>query len=315
MSRTRAITPFLASLALAFTAADALAQQRIEENRPATAATVITISTNARAVQLIGWDQTRVQAVALVDERVESLEVSGDERALRIELRPIRGGSGRGRGDLEVRVPAGAPVQVRTMSGSVVVERITGTVDVNTMSGSVRVAGSPRSVDVATVGGSITVAAPADRIRASSTSGSITIAGPADQIRASSTSGTIIARQVTGSIEAGTVSGRVEVSTAAAIREALLNSTSGNVEFRGAVADHATLQAESHSGQVILDLPAAINAAFNINTFSGSIRSAFEHAEPASGRGPGRRLDFVAGTGAGRVTARTFSGSVRLERH
>jgi DUF4097 and DUF4098 domain-containing protein YvlB len=120
---------------------------------------------------------------------------------------------------------------------------------------------------------------------------------------------------VTGSIDAGTVSGRVEVSTAAAIREALLNSTSGTVEFRGAVADHATLQAGSHSGQIILDLPAAINAAFTVSTISGSIRSAFEHPEPVSARRPGQQLSFVAGTGSGRISAQTFSGSVRLERH
>lgn len=313
----RATATCLATLALAALGDDAFAQQRIEETRSATAGMVIQIGTVSRDVRIMGWNREQVQITAVVDDEVERLDIRGDERQLYVTLepRPDTRGHSRSSGDLEIRLPAGARVRAETVSGRISADDVAGAVDLYAMSGDIRISGAPNTVDAGTVSGSIDVNAPAQRIHATSTSGSIDIAGPAQQIRTSSTSGTIVVRQATGSVEAGTVSGQVQVNATAAVREVLLTSTSGGIAFRGALADDAFLEAESHSGSVLLDLPAAVNAAFNLNTVSGSISSDFDHPEPVNRRGPGRQLSFVAGTGTGRVSAQTFSGSLRLERH
>ena len=109
------------------------------------------------------------------------------------------------------------------------------------------------------------------------------------------------------------MSGSVTVE-ASDIEQGEFESVSGSVHFTGALLPGARLGAESHSGSVVLNLPADTSARFQIETFSGSINNGFggAEAERTSRYAPGKRLDFTLGSGDAQVRIESFSGSVTL---
>jgi DUF4097 and DUF4098 domain-containing protein YvlB len=109
------------------------------------------------------------------------------------------------------------------------------------------------------------------------------------------------------------VSGEVSVETTAALRRAVIETVSGNVELSGALGSGARLSVESVNGTVTLRLPATTSADFEISTFNGSIKNDFgPPAKKASKYLPARELSFSMGDGDARVTVEAFNGSVRL---
>jgi DUF4097 and DUF4098 domain-containing protein YvlB len=95
--------------------------------------------------------------------------------------------------------------------------------------------------------------------------------------------------------------------------DARFNSVSGDVEFTGSVASDGSFRFESHNGDVVLNLPAKTSAEFEVSTFNGDIVN--EHgpeARRSSRYGPGRELNFTAGSGDARVDISTFNGDIRI---
>jgi len=109
------------------------------------------------------------------------------------------------------------------------------------------------------------------------------------------------------------VSGSIRVE-ASDIEQGDFEAVSGSVRFTGALSPGARLSAESHSGSVVLNLPADTSARFQVETFSGSINNGFGggEAERTSRYAPGKRLDFTIGSGDAQVRVESFSGSVTL---
>ena len=65
------------------------------------------------------------------------------------------------------------------------------------------------------------------------------------------------------------------------------------------------------SGDVQLRLPAAQEASFNAQSYSGSIRSDFGKVVSVS-RGPGSMLDEQVGDNSARIRVETFSGDITI---
>jgi hypothetical protein len=90
---------------------------------------------------------------------------------------------------------------------------------------------------------------------------------------------------------------------------------SGSLRYAGAPPRSARLEVESHSGRIVLELPASVSAAFSLTVFSGGVRNAF--GSQSLRPGPdlrGRTLDFTVGGGAADIVIRSFKGDVELVR-
>jgi hypothetical protein len=283
-------------------AAPALAQERVDETRSLRSDGVLDVRLVSHGVQLIPWDRDEVRVRGEYDPDWEELEIRGSGQSVIVEIRHEGRGSGRrsvGRRTMEIQFPAGARVDVGTVSGSIEGAGLRGTVGANSVSGDVRLRGA--DVQVATV---------------NSVSGSVEVEGRASEVRARTVSGSLRVTMDAPLISAHSVSGGVRVEGAAAHRRVELGAVSGRVVFRGSLAPGGELNVESHSGGVELDLNRDVDARFHLSTFSGSIRADLEGArdrrEERGRFAPGETLTFTTGQGAGRVEARSFSGSVRV---
>lgn len=287
-------------MAIALAAGGGWAGESVDVTKSASASPSVDIENLAGSVRITGWDRNEIKVTGVLGDDTDGLDFSGSGDSFDIEVE-IPDSYGRRRrdldSDLEIWLPAGSSVSVETVSASIRVSEVNGQLELESVSGEVTVDGSPTSADVETVSGNIEVSGSQTRIIAESVSGRIELSGVAERV------------------EAATVSGSIKVG-ASNIERGEFEAVSGSVHFTGALSPGARLSAESHSGSVVLSLPADTSARFQIETFSGSIHNDFGggEAERTSRYAPGKKLDFTLGSGDAQVRVESFSGSVTLKR-
>ncbi|MGZ8378645.1 MAG: hypothetical protein ACXW0Z_15565 [Gemmatirosa sp.] len=248
------------------------------------------------SVRVIAWAHDSL-AVSARGADGGQLHFGGGRRGVKLGVEE-RGGSAVS-ADLEVRVPRRARVWVKSSTASVTVSGLVGDVELYTVTGGVRVAGRPST------------------LRVESLAGPVTVSDGADWLRARTSSGAIDVRGAVGDASLATVGGTLALDGPVAQR-ARLESVTGGVRQRGAVARGATLAIETNSGDVTLHL-AREGAALDLLTLNGRITSpvaAVRDAVRATKQGHQLLLPAEKGAGAdlGRIEVRSFRGAIVVER-
>jgi len=285
-------------MAIALAAGGVWAGESVDVTKSASATPTVEIENLAGSVKIHGWDREEIKVTGVLGDDTDGLDFSGSNDNFDIEVEIPDSYGRRHRdldSDLEIWLPAGSSVSVETVSASIRVSGVNGRLELESVSGEVTVDGAPTSADVETVSGSIELSGSETLAIAESVSGKIELSG------------------VAGRVEAATVSGSIRVE-ASDIEQGEFEAVSGSVRFTGALSPGARLSAESHSGSVVLNLPADTSARFQVETFSGGINNGFGggEAERTSRYAPGKRLDFTIGSGDAQVRVESFSGSVTL---
>jgi DUF4097 and DUF4098 domain-containing protein YvlB len=275
----------------------ALAGESVDRTLPASAKVSIEIENVSGSVEVEAWDRSEVRIVAELGDDTEGLSIESEGDEIRIEVE-VPEHSGRwGSRDIEstvkVWVPAGASVDVETVSADIEVHGVNGELNLESVSGSIEADGEPATADMSTVSGSIKFSGLRTAVDAETVSGRVTLKG------------------VEGRVDVSTVSGGIKIS-AGSVERADFESVSGSIEFRGALAIGGRLDASSHSGNVELFLPANTAASFEVETFAGDIRSDFGGESRRTSRyAPGKELYHSTGSDA-KISVETFSGNVFL---
>jgi DUF4097 and DUF4098 domain-containing protein YvlB len=244
---------------------------------------VVTIRSEHSDIRVMGWDGDEV-TVRVRGGSTRGIQLSGDRARIRVLNQADE--------DLEVRVPRGARVDLRSQNGELRVADVTGSVYLETLNGDARVDGEPRLIE------------------AESLSGDITITGRTTVVRANTVSGSIDLPRASGTVDASSTSGDVNVS-AEGLERGILSSTSGTVILQGRPGRNASLTLDSASGTIELRLGRDYPADYEIWTVSGDIDNTFGPQPTRLRRGAGTSLRFNTGTGA-RIRASSVSGSVQL---
>ena len=282
-----------AAIAMFIMAMPALAQQNVDQKRPAKKDGIVQVFNLAGSVRITAWDREEIAVKGTLGKGVERLEFSGSNgRTLIKVVIPTRTHESAD-AQLEIQVPAGSRLDVETVSAEIDVRDVTGEARLVSTSGRIDMTGATSSFYAKTVSGNIEISAEKAPGRAEAISGSITLSG------------------VAGSVEATTVSGYLDVS-GSDISTAEMETTSGDIRFSGDLRKNARLDGRTVSGSVNISLPADVSAEFDVSTFSGSISSDFGAASKSGSRfGSGAELEFSTGKAA-RVVVNTFSGSVHI---
>ena len=245
----------------------------------------VTIENTSGSIHVTAWDRNEV-AVLGGRSVIRDLEVDVTPQHVQLIMNAGH--------ELDVRVPRRALLRAHSVSGTISVEGVEGSVDIESGSGSLEVEGQPRS------------------IHAMGFSGGVTVRGGGTEVtRAESISGTVIITKAAGLVVAKSSSGGVDVR--GSVKEAELFSVSGSVVFDGSVASGGRLSAESSSGGVELTLPRNMSAEYELSTISSDIENDFGPAATKSRRSAGVSLKFTVGNGSARIKAASVSGSVRLQ--
>lgn len=286
---------FLAATAVAGVA---FADRPVDETRPAAANATISIEVISGGVTVTGWARPELSIRGSLGDDVEELRIDGDRDGWTVKVKVPRQAGRRHRdihANLEVRVPAGANLDVEAVSASVGASGLTGRVELSAVSG-----------DVTLDGG-------LEEAKLTSISGDVRLKGSAGRVTAEAVSGDIVLEGVGRRVAASTVSGSIEL-TAGSVERAELESVSGSIDYRGGLAASGSLEVDAHSGNVRLQMPAATSARWSVSTFSGRIDNGFgPPAQRDSRHAPGSSVEFDTGAAGGRIEVQTFSGNVTLK--
>lgn len=194
---------------------------------------------------------------------------------------------------LDVSVPAGARVWIKSASASIEVSGVTGTVEVFTVGGQVRIDGSPSVVTAESLDGNLELAVTSNDAQVHTASGVVVLRGVIKQATVSSVSGPLL------------------IGMEGKIARARFETVSGEIAFKGDLEPDGSLEAESHSGNIELRLPEPLGAAYSLTSYAGQVTTEFSGVPPAPKKGEWR---FTRGDGKATVIVRTFKGRVELKK-
>ncbi|GGA68037.1 hypothetical protein GCM10011521_02710 [Arenimonas soli] len=280
----------------------ALAATPIDQTRPLAADGSLRIENIKGQVLVQTWDRPEVHVTGSLGDGVEKLEIGpgGDSLSIKVKY-PNSGGGWFGGGNrsepsrIEVRMPAGASLDIDVVSAQVDVRGHAGRrLVVDSVSGGVRVRDS-RSGEARfdLVSGDLQAELDSDDISVDTVSGDIRLSGRGG-----------------GELGVDTVSGDAELAFES-LRRVVMDSVSGDLELRTGLAPSGRISADTVSGGVRLRLPADTSARLSVETFSGGVSSPVGDVKTEK-YGPGKTLDARLGAGEGEVRLVTFSGDVRI---
>ncbi|HSF78873.1 MAG TPA: DUF4097 family beta strand repeat-containing protein [Steroidobacteraceae bacterium] len=284
------------SVLLATPAAQAV--QNIDRSLPTGATPSVEISNVQGRVTVTAWDQQVVKVTGTIENDQTEFEFVGDQRHVVIKVRPESGKSHRNHDEaiLDIKVPAGASLDINTVSADIDVQGVRGEQRLQAISGGVTTVAYSEQLDIRTISGDAVVNG----------------TGGKGRIDVQSVSGGVTVRGVDGEVEAQSVSGNVELDLGTATRLSL-ETVSGNLKASLTLASDARLDAESVNGNIDVRFAKPVNGEFEFETFSGNIENCFgPKAERKSKYAPGTELRFTQGSGGARVSVDTLSGTISI---
>jgi len=197
--------------------------------------------------------------------------------------------------DYTVIVPAGASIEIRTVSGDVRVTNVNGTAIAETVSGDVQASNLSRVSSLKAVSGDVsgTNLASDGNVALGTVSGDVAIRG-------------LKAKAV--SVETVSGDARLEGCECGGVTS---SSVSGDVVYTGSLASGGRYAFNTHSGDVVLTTPSGYE--LNAQTFSGDLRADGLSTQGGSER-MGRSIRGTVGGGGAVVDVKTFSGDFRAAR-
>ena len=266
------------------------AQQRVDRRLAINHDASIRIFNLSGATHVTGWDRDSIAVTGLVPKDAGQFFIGGAGAGAKLGIlsdsldgAPVI---------LDVLVPHGARVWIKSAGAAVSVTGVDGEVDVSSVNGDIAVEGVPSRLTVESMDGNIDLATRAAYTRAKTAGGSITLRGGGGDVLASSVSGTI---RYLGAHKV--LIGRLE-------------SVTGSVTFAGTVMRGGTLSIETHDGAVSLAVPPDQLADFTLTTFGGTVRNAIRKTAPQAPRG--KPVTFSTGGNGAEIMVRTFRGDVTL---
>lgn len=288
------LAPTFLALALPLTA---VAQQQVRSGVSVQSDAYVRIYMETEGViSISGWSRDSVDFSGTADAGLPSLEfgTAQDGKAAKGGIYTDK--KGKGAVDLDIRVPAGATVWVKTTGASIQVDDVSGGLDIYTVSGDVRVAGNPSQLYAESMGGEVTITGESTSIRAKTGGGPITFRGAGDDVTLT------------------TVGGKITVS-GPRLRRGHFESVTGDISFDGSLEPGSSVGFQTHSGRVEMTLPRDAGADCMVTTIEGNLQVDFEVAgslERDGARGPER--EFTIGDGGAHVKIQTFDGPVAIRR-
>ncbi|MEK6254748.1 MAG: hypothetical protein N2B05_08650, partial [Gemmatimonadales bacterium] len=133
-------------------------------------------------IRIAGWAKDSVVFSGTADAGLPELEFG-----IAKEGKAAKGGiwtdkKGKGAVDLDIRIPEGATLWVKTTGASVQIDDVSGGVDVYTVSGNVTFTGSPKQLYAESMGGAVSITGESRSIRAKTGKGSITFRGSVEDV-------------------------------------------------------------------------------------------------------------------------------------
>jgi len=266
----------------------------------------VDITNVAGSLTISTWDKNEVDIQGELASGIERVDVTKDAGGLEIRVVVKEGmwnqdnwrddSWRRGVANLKIRLPAGVRLEANTVSADLTVNGLKGKTRLKSVSGDIR-------SDVIS-----------PDFEAKSVSGDVELNGngsPQARLRANSVSGDITLTKMGGQVDAKSVSGSVDVALMAA-DDSRVGSVSGDVEVTGSLGAQGDLDVQTVSGRAKVTAQSSGGYRYELNSFSGRIKSCLAGETEPRKNNRGGRMTGVLTQGSGDITIKSHSGNVEL---
>jgi len=272
------------------------AQQKIDRRIPIAPDVAVRINNLEGTVRLVGWDHDSLAVRGSIPAGVE-FYFGGRDRLAKMGVERDPKAKPSGPVFLEIFVPRGARVWVRTNEGGIEAAGLTGELELISVGGTIKAACACRLVSAETIDGAVEVTGGAQTVRARTGSGQIVLMklGTVSELTAITVSGPILVTGVAAS------TGRLE-------------TVSGNVTFNADVDRRGRFEVQTHGGDVELRLPADIEAEFDLHSLGGTVLFGLlaKQGDVSKPISSGKPILRATGGGGAQITVRSFKGAIRV---
>lgn len=310
----------------------------------------VVVENAAGDVRVETWDKATLWYRAELGEDCRGVDELNDAGITKIKVNVgAKHGGSSIRADVTVRVPLGCDVSVETLSANVNATRMQRSLDVESASGEIHVEFHGTRLNLKSISGDISVNAVADQaelqtasgditgtlgaqsLRVDSVSGDVSLEGEQERATISTTSGEVSHNGVAKRLQVDSVSGDIRVArvTAAAelvtsggdinahgrgLTELRAESIGGDIRFEGTLDPTCVVDVSSKGGDVVLALPPDTPARYELSSFSGDIEGV-DFLNDDEHHGPGKQVEYFNASATAQVTAKSFSGDIRIEEY
>jgi hypothetical protein len=271
------------------------AQDTVNAGRPVAKDAAIRIFAVTGSIRVNGWDRDSIAVKGRLDPGAGRFFIGGTRDAIKLGVEAPEGKEPDGTADLDIWLPHGARVWIKSAAADVETSTNGGTLEVTGVSGRVRVAGTPRECSVETLDGNVELA----------------FRGPLARVRTAS--GTIVVRGIIQDLDASTVSGPLLVGMEGDVSRIRMETVSSEIAFKGGLTPAGRIEAQTHGGDIELRLPPALQASYHLVSYGRGLQNELFPAD--SVRTGSNKGEYLVKTGDGRavVDVRTFKGVVSLK--
>lgn len=266
------------------------APQQSDTTINVTQGTRLELSNPGGEIIIRGWERSAVQIKARHSSRTHvRIKTSGS--VLTIESEADRGPANIV--DYDISAPSWMPLNLDGMYTDVTVEGMKADVTAETLNGNITVKTVTGNLNLHSVQGTIAVHGSRGRLELNSVSEGITVLDSEGDITAETISGSVDFQRIRSkSVEVGTLS--------------------GEVLYDGTIQEGGRYNFVSHSGNIMIGVPDAASATFNVATLDGEL----ETTVPVQGmtQPSKRRHTFRIGSGSATVDVESFNGNVMVGR-
>jgi DUF4097 and DUF4098 domain-containing protein YvlB len=268
--------------------------QIINEHRSLKANGHVSVSNVAGSIEVSGWDRNEVAVTGTLGEGVDHLEITGDDSQLSVAVKLPKNSHVTGETHLVLSVPAGAGVDVSSVSADIAARTLHAPVKINTVSGDVDLQLEAPQVSVQTVSGDLVLRSPSSNTVVNSVSGDLRVNGPK------------------GDLTATTVSGNLELD-GGPFKQLKLKTISGDARLNVSFTEDGHVVGESLSGDINLSVPAAMAGVAQLKSFSGEARCSSGTMSDSPSQS--KTHEYVWGNGKGaHIDLSSFSGDIHVDR-
>jgi DUF4097 and DUF4098 domain-containing protein YvlB len=274
-------------------------------------------------IELVAWneDEVRVTGVkhafgwngAAAEDALEGLQLAVDERGdtLTIEVRrPSFTGIGRSPYvNLEISLPAEILAEASVVSGDLSVEGVRGDLTLRSVSGEIAAEDTAGLMSINTTSGDVALEGHTGGLVVETVSGEVRADGDLQSPRVESVSGEVELTGVSGDVNLRSISGDLAAHDSAGATLAI-ESTSGDVEFSGALAEGTSSRIGTISGSVDVQLERADNLQLDLTSTSGDLETNLDLPRLERER---RHVSGESGAGTTQLSVSTTSGDVEVK--
>lgn len=289
----------------------------VDQTKDVRADGLVSINVVRGMVRIETWDKPAVRVHGTLDEQTREFifDVDGRETLIEVKIDGDHDSWWSGRtesSNLTIQLPTTSEVGVRGVSTDVEARGLGSDVEIAVVSGDVVLHGGEGRVTVQSVSGDVEIRDSTGRLRIGTVSGDVDTDNTSGEAQYTSVSGSVLVRNGGDDMSVETVSGDIEVDNEL-VASLAGHSVSGDIDVMSKDTRAGNIEFDSVSGSIRLRLGGGLNARFDIETGSGTIRNRLSDDQPKVSKYAGdESLRFTLGEGEGRVTLSTRSGDISV---